>query len=255
MMPGRRLHQRLDHQRRDPRVMLGQQAIERGQRVLQQAICGHPGRQAIGVGHGGAQGFEQQRAEQLVEAGHAADADRPQRIAVIGLAQGHVTGLLRLRVRPLPPILKGHLQRDLHGRGPVVAEEDVPQARRGQIDQPLGQQDGRRVRRAEVRDVGHAVELRADGRVDPRMPMTVDVAPQAADRVEIAAAVDIEDVAAFAALQDQRLVLGHLREGVPDERAVPVAELVGRERVHSRVTSRFALARTSPPERSREPDR
>ena len=46
------------------------------------------------------------------------------------------------------------------------------------------------------------------------------------DRVEIAAAVDIEDVAAFAALQDQRLILGHLREGMPDERAVPVAELI-----------------------------
>ena len=95
---GRRLHERLDHQRRDPRVMLGQQAIERGQRMLQQAIFGHAGRQAIGVGHGGAEGFEQQRAEQFVEAGHAADADRPQRIAVIGLAQGHVTGLLRLGV-------------------------------------------------------------------------------------------------------------------------------------------------------------
>ena len=156
-----------------------------------------------------------------MEAGHAAHADRPQRIAVIGLAQGHVTGLLRLGVRPLPPILKGHLQRDFHGRGPVVAEEDVPQARRGQIDQPLGQQDGRGVRGAEVRDVGHAVELGADGRVDARMPMTVDIAPQAADRVEIAAAVDIEDVAAFAALQNERLILGHLREGMPDQRAVP----------------------------------
>ena len=50
----------------------------------------------------------------------------------------------------------------------------------------------------------------------------------AADGVEIAAAVDIEDVAAFAAIQDERLVLGHLREGVPDERAVPAAEVVGR---------------------------
>ena len=33
--------------------------------------------------------------------------------------------------------------------------------------------------------------------------------------------------AAFAPLDNQRLVLGHLREGVPDQRAVPLAESVG----------------------------
>ncbi len=158
----------------------------------------------------------------------AADADRTQRIAMIGVAQRHVAGFFRPRVRSLPPILKGHFQRDFDRRGPVVAEEDVIQAGRRQIDQPPGQPDRRGVRRAEVSDVGHAIKLLADRGVDPRMAMAVDVAPQAARGVEIAAAVDIENVAALAAVENQRLVLGHLREGVPDERAVPMNELLGR---------------------------
>ena len=49
--------------------------------------------------------------------------------------------------------------------------------------------------------MGHLVELGADGRVDVRMPMAMHIAPQAADRVEIAAAVDIENVTTFAALR------------------------------------------------------
>ena len=49
------------------------------------------------------------------------------------------------------------------------------------------------------------------------------------DAVEILAAVDVDQRAALGPLDDQRLVLGHLREGVPDERAVPALEfLAGR---------------------------
>ena len=50
--------------------------------------------------------------------------------------------------------------------------------------------------------MGHAVELLADGGVDPRVPVAVDVAPQAAHGVEVAAALDVEDAAARAALED-----------------------------------------------------
>ena len=53
------------------------------------------------------------------------------------------------------------------------------------------------------------------------MAMAVEVAPQAAGGVEIFAAVDIDQRAAVGALDDQRLVLGHLREGVPDDFAIP----------------------------------
>ena len=40
--------------------------------------------------------------------------------------------------------------------------------------------------------VRHAVELLAERRVEPRMAMTVDVAPHAAGAVEVRVAVDVD---------------------------------------------------------------
>ena len=72
----------------------------------------------------------------------------------------------------------------------------------------------------------HFVELRADGGVDLRVAMAVDVAPQAAHAVDILVAVNVDQHAPFGPFDHKRLVLGHLREGVPDERAVPVAQFL-----------------------------
>ena len=44
--------------------------------------------------------------------------------------------------------------------------------------------------------------------------------------VDVAAAVDVDQLAAFGPLDHKRLVLGHLREGVPDDRAIPIAQSV-----------------------------
>ena len=65
----------------------------------------------------------------------------------------------------------------------------------------------------------------ANGGVDLRVAMAVDVAPQAADAVDVPVAVDIDQHAAFGPFDHKRLVLGHLREGVPDVRAVPIVQL------------------------------
>ncbi len=46
------------------------------------------------------------------------------------------------------------------------------------------------------------IELLANGGVDPRMIMAVNVAPHAAGAVEIFAAVDVDQAAAFGALDD-----------------------------------------------------
>ena len=80
----------------------------------------------------------------------------------------------------------------------------------------------------------HAIELRANGRVDFRVPVPVDIAPQAAYPVDITLAIDIPEHAALSPLQYQRLVLGHLRKGVPDERAVPGFYIfnIGNRHVH-----------------------
>ena len=71
----------------------------------------------------------------------------------------------------------------------------------------------------------HFVELCPNGRVDLRVPMAVDIAPQAAHAVDIPIAVDIDQHASFGPFDHKRLVLGHLREGVPDVRAVPIVQL------------------------------
>ncbi len=73
--------------------------------------------------------------------------------------------------------------------------------------------------------MGDTVELLAQSRVEPGMAMAMHVAPQAARAVDVAVAVDVDQRAAVAPLEDQRFVLGHLGEGVPDELAVPQFEL------------------------------
>ena len=74
--------------------------------------------------------------------------------------------------------------------------------------------------------MGHLVELLANGRIEPRVMVAVNVAPDAGASVEICAAVDIDQCAAVGPFDHQRFVLGHLREGVPEVVAVPGVELV-----------------------------
>ena len=225
--PRRRLHQGLDHQGRDPRVLGGQDPLQLAEIIVQRGGAGHAGRRAVRIGGRHAERLEQQRLEHGVEPLDPAHAHAPQRVAVIGVAEGDVPGLLRLGLGALAPILERHLQGHFDRRGTVVGEEDVLQARRGKVHQPLGQPDRRGVRRAEVRHVRHAVQLPADRLVELRVAVAVDVAPQAADAVQIAVPVDVEQRTPFGPLDHQRLVFGHLGEGVPDDPAVPVSELVG----------------------------
>ena len=117
-------------------------------------------------------------------------------------------------------------QRDFHRRRAVAGKEHVLQIARCEVGQPLGQPHRRVTTHAQRRAVGHAVKLLAHGRIDPRVPVAVHVAPHAARAVEIRAAVDIEQPAAFGPLDHERLVLGHLREGVPEVAAVPIEKLV-----------------------------
>jgi hypothetical protein len=121
--------------------------------------------------------------------------------------------------------LKRHFERHFDSGRSIVGKENMLQSGWREIDQPLGQLDRGGVRRAEIRHVSDFVQLTTNGRVDPRMPMPVDVAPQAADAVEIGATVDIVKRAAFGSLDHQRLVFGHLGEGMPDVAAIPIDKL------------------------------
>ena len=144
-------------------------------------------------GAGSSQHFEQQRLEHRVKPRHAADADAAQRVAVIGVAQGQVQSSSpaagRCAAASIETPSSGRLRPPSRRRRKRTRA--FKPARRN-LDQPLGQLDRGRVRRAERRDVRHAIELLANRRIEPRMPMPVDVAPQAADAVEIRAAVDVD---------------------------------------------------------------
>ena len=72
--------------------------------------------------------------------------------------------------------------------------------------------------------MGNAVELIANGGVNSWVAMTVDVAPHATGTIQEFAAVNIDQVAALSAGDDERLVIGHLGEGVPVVAVIPVGE-------------------------------
>ena len=83
---------------------------------------------------------EQQRAVELVEEVDAADRDRADRVAVVGLAQADELGAPRLAAALLP-VLEGHLERDLDGGRAVVGVEDAAQPGRARSHQPRGELD------------------------------------------------------------------------------------------------------------------
>jgi len=132
-----------------------------------------------------------------------------------------VLGLARPRRRTLAPKLKRHLQRDFHRRRAIVRKEDMFESRRSQLDQPSRQPDRGRIRHPQRRDMRHPAQLLDDRRVDPRMPMPVDVAPQAAHAVQVSPAIQIEQLAPLRPLDHKRLVFRHLRERVPNVLAIP----------------------------------
>ena len=80
-------------------------------------------RAAVAVGRIDLAGLEQERFVDGVKEVDAAHAHGPDRVAVIRLGERNKTGL-SLVFRPfLLPVLKGDLERDLHGRGPAVGIE------------------------------------------------------------------------------------------------------------------------------------
>jgi hypothetical protein len=120
--------------------------------------------------------LEQQRTVERVEQLDASDGDGPDRVAVVAARQADEVRAPPLAAGVVP--LVGHLQRDLVRGRAAVGVEDAAQAVRRDLHQPPRQLDRRRVAEPQHRRVRNAVELRADRGVDPRMAVTVDVAPQ-----------------------------------------------------------------------------
>ena len=90
----------------------------------------------------------QRRKEQgvihVMEMCDSAHAHRPG-IAVIAFGQVHKGGFLRPRHAALLPVLKGHFDRDLDGRCPVVGEKNFLEPPGRHLDQLFGKPNGRDV--------------------------------------------------------------------------------------------------------------
>ena len=106
---------------------------------------------------------EEQRPVGGVEEVDAADRDRADRVAVVGVAEVDEGGAADVLAAALLLVLEGHLQGDL-GRGRAgVRVEDAGEPGRRELDQPRRQLGGAGVGEAEHRRVGDPVELVAHG--------------------------------------------------------------------------------------------
>jgi len=93
------------------------------------------------------------------------------------------------------------------------------------------QLDGRHVSQPQHGAVRDPVQLVAEGGIQLRHTMAVDIAPQRGNTVDVPPTFDIDQEAPFRLLDDQlafRGVSGDRSEGMPDVVAVPLLQLSGR---------------------------
>src|SRR6478609_280280 len=72
----------------------------------------------------------------------------------------------------------------------------------------------------------HTTHLLTNCRVYLRMVVAVNVAPHAARAINVRSAVDVDESTTLGALDHERLVIRHLRKGMPMMLAIPIANFV-----------------------------
>ena len=104
-----------------------------------------------------------------------AHAHAPERVAVVAAAHGQQPGALGPADAAL--VLEDHLDRHLDRDRAGVGEEDVVEPVGGDLDEPLGQPDRRRVGEPAEHHVRELAGLRGQRRVEHRVPVAVDRRP------------------------------------------------------------------------------
>ena len=171
-------------------------------------------------------GGEEPRIEASVELGAFADGHRAEGIAVVGAFHRDDPSL------GVPsdelPILERKLQRDLDGVAAVVRIEATRQRTARQSGEIFGELGGDRVVQAEERHVGNLLELLAEGAVQVRIVVAMDVRPDRGVTVQVALPFPVDQPVPFAADQMQPgivLILPHLGKRMPPE--APVGGIEG----------------------------
>ena len=225
------LHQRLDDDRGQFGVGVADLRLGLRLRRDQGVLRGQAALKAEDVGWRQPERIGQQRLVEMVEQFRITDADRAQRIAVVGFDQRRESRPSGLA--PELPILKRQLERDLGRSRPGVRIEHARQPRGRYFDQPLRQHDGRHVGEAEHGRMGDLLRLLGNRAGQRGMRMPMHVAPQRRHPVEVAPALAVDQIIAFAPDDDDRLFgepVLHLRERMPDVTVIPRLQVRGRRR-------------------------
>lgn len=175
--------------------------------------------------------FEEQRKIGFVKLLGSAYGHCAQGVAVIGLGEADKLGFFG--VPCVVPVLGGELKGDFGGGCAGIAVEDFFEVLGDDFHQPVCQEDAGFIRQAKQCGMGDFFELGADGGVDLGDAVAVDVAPEAGNAVEIAAAIGINEMKALGGGDDQRIVIephAHGGERVPEVLAVERLQL-GRSHV------------------------
>ncbi len=189
------------------------------------AISPHRHVEARGIVEGrGPQHREAQRVEHVGAEAVVADRQRADRVAVVGAAEREER---RAPGRAaVVPVLERDLERLLDRRRAVARVEEVRVVDGHDARQRLRELDHDPVAVAEHRRVRAQRELADDRVVELGHVMAERGDPQRRDRVEVALAVDVDQLVALGAVDDDRVVVGerrHLREAVPYDLRVAFA--------------------------------
>ena len=212
---GGALHARLQDEAGQALAALREQPgerLERGRAVRARDAAG-----ALGMrGRGQAMDGEEPGFEAGVEGPAVSQGHRAEGVAVVGAREGR--DLAALQAAGELPVLEGELERDLDGVGAVVGEEAAGEDAVGEGGELGGELRRARVVQAEEGDVRDLVELGAQGGVEIRVVVPVDVRPDRGVAVEVAPALGVDQPAPLAAHEVQAgvvHVLPHLGERMP----------------------------------------
>lgn len=220
------LDEGFDEKAGDPGVVFLESTLEFGFAMFEPGCGGVSGRNAIGNGGRDFERLEEEGFVSVMKEGDAADADGAEGVAVISTGETDEE-ISRFGLRLLPVVLVDDFEGSFDGGGSAVRVEDPGESGGGAGDEFLRESDAGDVGETEEGGVADAFQLFAEGFIDLGDAMAVDVAPEGGMAVDVAIAVGVVEVEAFAPLDDGGLVVSifqHGREGMPDEVLIVKAE-------------------------------